>query len=274
MTTRCYAECGACLEPAAPCLFGWMTCFYDDRVVWRSDDAAKRDEVALTIDDVPREGMTVEHVYHLFNALKTVGPLVGRPAKATFFVIFDQLKAAPHAVAEALMNGIRDGGHEAGLHFAGRWGHTIEVDELRRKAAEAMCLAQRRYSLTLRYVRLPGGFSTPRQVTALNELGLTVVNGTAYPFAADLCGCLPAAALGACAARLALRGGRIAILHDSRTLQTKLEAFLAAALGQGLRVVTLEWLLERIADARSTTTLGLRELCSSAVTAPLMPLKL
>ena len=239
------------VEPCAPCVFGWMTCCCDQRVVWRASEPniwPHHEQVALTIDDVPRKGTTRDDV------LKIMQLLFDHRAKATFFVIFEQLAEVPHDVRRVFMDHVRCHGHEIGLHFAGRWGFAMPVDELHAAAVEAQSVVQRCYGLRLRYARMPGGFSTPAQVTALEALGLTVANGTAYPFDADLCQCLPARFLGRCAARLSERGGRIAILHDSPRLVSKggeLAAFLdAARRGHGLTVVTLEELLERIGTAR------------------------
>ena len=86
---------------------------------------------------------------------------------------------------------------------------------------------------------MPGGFSTPAQVTLLESYGLKVVNGTAYPGDADVCQCLSAMVIGRCAARLADGDGRIAILHDDKRLIAKLASFLAQLQLQGKRAVTL-----------------------------------
>lgn len=235
---------GACVEPAVPCLFGWMTCCWDSRVVWRSGEATRL--VALTIDDVPRAGTTVRDVYQLMDLLKRAN------AHATFFVIFKQFHEASPEVQRVFMQKINEGGHEVGLHFKGRWGHTMDVEEVSKGACEAMHLVQRGYNMRIRHARMPGGFSTPAQVTALERLGLKVVNGTGYPFDVDLCACLSALALGRCAARLVEGGGRIAILHDTDRLQASVEAFLDARReyeGVTNTVVTLDELLERIAVA-------------------------
>ena len=256
MRGGCAAECGACLEPAAPCLFGWMTCCWDGRVVWRASEAQRwphRGQVALTIDDVPRAGTTAADVQALMALLAS------HNASATFFVMFEQFVAAPENVRRVFMDHVRAHGHEVGLHFEGRWGHAMHVDELRQRAVEAQHLVEHRYGLKLRYARMPGGFSRPEQVTVLEQLGLTVVNGTGYPFDVDLCACLSARALGRCAARLTAQGGRIAILHDADKLYGEVEAFLRAARNQnGHAVVTLEELLERIGPGRDESV-GMRE---------------
>lgn len=75
--------------------------------------------------------------------------------------------------------------------------------------------------------RMPGGLSTPAQVTLLNRMDSPWVNGTAYPGDADVCQCLSAVALGRCATRLANGDGRIAILHDDKRLVAKLKSFFA-----------------------------------------------
>ena len=117
----------------------------------------------------------------------------------------------------------------------------MDVEEVSKGACEAMHLVQRGYNMRIRHARMPGGFSTPAQVTALERLGLKVVNGTGYPFDVDLCACLSALALGRCAARLVERGGRIAILHDTDRLLASVEAFLNAhesfkRIGEDLRL--------------------------------------
>ena len=248
--------CGACLEPAVPCLFGWMTCCWDGRVVWRASEAGRwphRGQVALTIDDVPRAGTTIGDVQALMALLAS------HNASATFFVIFEQFVRASENVRRVFMDHVRAHGHEVGLHFRGRWGHAMHVDKLTQRAVEAQHLVEQRYGLKLRYARMPGGFSRPEQVTVLEQLGLTVVNGTGYPFDVDLCARLPARALGRCAARLTAEGGRIAILHDTKKLYHEVEAFLHAARNQnGHAVVTLEELLERIGPGRDES-IGMRE---------------
>ena len=265
MRGGCPAECGACLEPAVPCLFGWMTCCWDGRVVWRASEAQRwphRGQVALTIDDVPRKGTTVDDVQRLMTLLAS------HVATATFFVMFDQFVAAPENVRRAFLTYVKGYGHELGLHFKGRWGHTMATEELLQRATEARHLVEQCYGMRLRYARMPGGFSRPEQVTALESLGLTVVNGTGYPFDVDLCACLPARALGRCAARLTARGGRIAILHDTHKLYHEVEAFLRAARDQnGHTVVALEELLERIATGSDERVLALQTARSYGVLA-------
>ena len=92
--------------------------------------------------------------------------------------------------------------------------------------------------------RMPGGLSTPAQVTLLNRMDSPWVNGTAYPGDADVCQCLSAVALGRCAARLADGDGRIAILHDDKRLVAAKELLCAAPkAGEGKSTVTLSELL-------------------------------
>lgn len=239
-----WEDVGACLEPVAPCFMGWMTGCWDARVVWRSGERTRK--VALTIDDVPRDETRVEDVYLLMNLLRNAG------AHATFFVIFEKFHKASTEVQRVFMQRVKADGHEVGLHFKGRWGHTMRVQDVSKGACEAMHFVQRCYDLKIRHARMPGGFSTRAQVTALERLGLKVVNGTGYPFDVDLCACMSALALGRCAARLVEEGGRIAILHDTNKLLASVEAFLNARRayeGQTNTVVTLDELLERISVA-------------------------
>ena len=210
----------------------------DSRVRWTADGSEVPDGVALTIDDVPRKGTKPAHVQQLMHILRQ------RNARATFFVFFDRLNYEANDIAhmkmvEAFVNGVKAGNHEVGLHFAGRWGNQMSLAELKWKTVQSLAVA-RRFGLPVRYVRMPGGFSTPAQVEYLmNEKGLTVVNGTAYPGDADVCGCLAAKVLGRCAARLANDDGRIAILHDDKRLLAKLASFLEQLGRQNKRAVTL-----------------------------------
>lgn len=148
---------------------------------------------------------------------------------------------------------ILENGHEIGLHFAGRC-FCESVITLERDAREAMQRMDR-CGQCLRYVRMPGGFSRCDQVSCLNRLGLTVVNGTAYPFDADLCARLDRTALGICAAHMGAAGGRISILHDGDQLLDAVTAFSKAAQNRGLDVVTLRKLLSQPAWSDSTPCL-------------------
>lgn len=236
---HCFSAC----EPVFPCLFGWMSCC-DSRVVWRADDDEDAsDAIALTIDDVPRKGLKVSDVLELMLLLRQ------RRARVTFFVFFDRLNPKPddppevHLMMNTFIDQVKIDGHEIGLHFPGRWGSQMSTLELKWRVEKSLQIARRRYNLPIRHVRMPGGFSTPAQVSLLETHGLTVVNGTAYSGDADVCQCLSAAALGRFAARLARRNGRIAILHDDKRLIGKLASFLRHLQANGQHSVTLSELL-------------------------------
>jgi len=238
-------HCASAFEPLFPCLCGWMSCC-DSRVVWRADDdndGAVSDAVALTIDDVPRKGMKVSDVLELMLLLRQ------RRARVTFFVFFDRLNPKPddppemHMMVNTFIDQVKIDGHEIGLHFPGRWGSQMSTLELKWRVEKSLQIARRRYNLPIRHLRMPGGFSTPAQVSLLETYGLVVVNGTAYSGDADVCQCLSAAALGRFAARLARRDGRIAILHDDKRLIAKLASFLRHLQSHGQHSVTLFELL-------------------------------
>lgn len=256
-------HCASALEPLFPCLCGWMSCC-DSRVVWRADDDNDTpDAIALTIDDVPRKGMRVSDVLELMLLLRQ------RRARVTFFVFFDRLNPKPddppevHLMVNTFIDHVKIDGHEIGLHFPGRWGNQMSAIELKWRVEKSLQIAQRRYNLPIRHVRMPGGFSTPAQVSLLEAYDLTTVNGTAYPGDADVCQCLSAAALGRFAARLATRDGRIAILHDDNRLIAKLASFLRHLQAQGRHSVTLSELLgpkrvsaETVMDREAETRTG------------------
>ena len=264
----------AAFAPLAPCLCGWMTCC-DSRVLWYAqgdDDADIPNAVALTIDDVPRVGMKASNVRELMSLLAQ------HRARATFFVFFDRLNPPSNdhnynLMVNTFVSEVKAGGHEVGLHFPGRWGQKMSLTELRWHTEQSLQIARQRFGLRVRHVRMPGGFSTPAQVTLLESYGLTVVNGTAYPGDADVCGCLSAMALGRCAARLADADGRIVILHDDKRLIAKLASFLRHLEAQGRRAMTLADVLGpprmslkralRVADG------GARGVGDTAVMAPL-----
>ena len=233
----------ALLSPCVPCLCGWMTC-YDSRVVWVADDAESDDSpraVALTIDDVPRKGTTMQDVRNIMGLLKEFN------ARATFFVFFDQLNvsdADPRApIVREFIKAVKAGGHELGVHFEGRWGNQMSLTELDFRIKSSLELARKRFAMDVNYLRMPGGFSNLAQVTLIKSHGLTVVNGTAYPGDADVCQCLSAFALGRCTARMANSDGRIAILHDDRRLLAKVYSFLEQMHVQRRRAITLRELL-------------------------------
>ena len=232
-------ECIArCLEPCVPCLCGCMT-NHDGRVVWRGESG--RRVLALTIDDVPRRGMTIAELHALLVLLEA------HDAHATFFVIWEgaaERFAGDIAKMVAMLVGK---GHEIGIHFDGRWGCTMSDAQIRQETSAAMLALKRIADVRPRYARMPGGFSRHSIVTRLeHEFQLRVVNGTAYPFDVDLCQCLSAKRLGRCAANLGRGGGRIAILHDRTDLHEKVEAFLAQAKRNRYRVVRLDALLDDI----------------------------
>ena len=230
-------HCAALLEPLVPCLCGWMVCC-DSRVQWVAHRTKVPNGVALTIDDFPRKGTTAADVNTLMRMLNDRG------VRATFFVFFDRLNYGAgdtnaKKVAEAFVAGVKAGNHEVGLHFPGRWGNQMPLVDLKGQTVQSFVIAKR-FDLRVRYVRMPGGFSTPAQVEFLNVQNLTVVNGTAYPGDADVCRCLGAKVLGRCAARLANNGdGRIVILHDDKRLLAKLESCLDQLDLQQKRSVTL-----------------------------------
>lgn len=234
----------ALISPLAPCLCGFMTC-YDSRVVWVADNADSYDmphAVALTIDDVPRKNTTIKDVRDIMNLLNHFD------AKATFFVFFDQLNVIDSDVRAPVVREfiklVNAGGHELGVHFKGRWGHQMLLAELDVGIEQSLELARNKFGMDVKFLRMPGGFSTPAQVTLIEEShGLTVVNGTAYPGDADVCKCLSALALGRCAGRLANSDGRIAILHDDRRLLAKVCSFLEQLQVQDKRAITLRKLL-------------------------------
>ena len=230
-----------CIEPIVPCLCSWMTnC--DRRVVWRSEEDHR--QVALTIDDVPRRGTNLRDLANLLITLEAADS-----AKATFFLIWSE---TTHFKGDRvrLVEMLRDNDHEIGIHFDGRWGCVVSDAEICRQTVEALHALQRLCGVVPRYARMPGGFSRRSTVTKLEGLGLTVVNGTAYPFDVDLCQRLTPAVLGRCAANLAWRGGRIAILHDRDNLIPKVEAFLEQAKANRCRVVRLDALLDDIGPDR------------------------
>lgn len=216
----------------------------DGRVVWRSDEEGRR-RVALTIDDVPRRGSGVEDVAKLLLMLEAHDK-----TKATFFLIWSETKHFRDD-SKRLVEMLRDNDHEIGIHFDGRWGCAVSDAEICQQTVEALHALQRHCGVVPRYARMPGGFSRRSTVTKLEGLGLTVVNGTAYPFDVDLCQRLSPAALGRCAANLGWRGGRIAILHDRDNLLPKVRAFLEQARANRCQVVRLDALLEDIGPART-----------------------
>lgn len=221
------------IEPAGHCLFAWTTCC-DARVLWRGAWTRSR-RVALTIDDVSWD--TPEAQLKLLLA-----ELAGE--RATFFVIWPE--HGPYGQKEARATTRRvemiiQQGHEVGVHFAGRWGCcTPDVAGI---ASEMQSAMQSALLPRAEHARMAGGLSCPSQVTALTRLELTVVNGTAYPFDADLCECLDAKTLGQAAASMSERGGRVAVLHVGAGAPEKVAAFVTQARELDLEMVKLSTLL-------------------------------
>ena len=253
----CVSCASRCLEPCVvPCLVALMTrC--DKRVLWRASRRSGKRHVALTIDDLPLVLKAEDH-----EILNDLFDFLNEPAYKnvgfTLFVMVDGAHELSRGGCESNANSIAckistlnhqtesNNRFRIGIHRKGRWGWSVDDDAL---VDEAKTVIKHVCAVGLpcpRYARMPGGFSRPKTVQALKEeLNLTVVNGTAYPFDADLCECLSPSKLGYGAARMAVRDGQIAILHYDEHIVAKVRAFLEERGRQGrLGVVTLDALFE------------------------------
>ena len=224
--------CGRSLEPCVPCCCGWLVqC--DPRVHWRVSGTRK---TVLTIDDFPSSEMDRRDFEDLLDVLRSGNGGLG--VHATFFVIWSRVKENKDLYFPQLERLLRDG-HELGVHYAGRWGWSRDVDSYIEECGEFQhyCLTNKYPSL--RFVRPPGGFATQSFVAAhFDSESLITVIGTAYPFDADLCECMPSSWIGRCAASLSVGGGRIVILHVGKTLVEKLRSFLSHAKGRDVDSLT------------------------------------
>lgn len=243
-----------------PCVGSVMTCF-DSRVVWRAKRGRRhwqQTNVALTIDDVPLwlspGGGDQKTLSDLLQRLGGVG--------CTFFVMVDdsppRAMAGVNAVSTVNMiaEKVRDTNarFEVGIHRKGRWGWFVNDGDFIAETQRLISHVHLQCELARpKYARLPGGFSRPQTVDALDKPGLKlkVVNGTAYPFDADLCECLPPSTLGWCGARMAVRDGQIAILHYDQHIGRKVASFLEEIRKQGKHdVVPLHELFKNERDQR------------------------
>ena len=229
-----------CVERLVPCVGRCMTSCNND-VVFRGD--TRRNMCALTIDDGPLGHDPLCTLPQITLILKLYN------ARATFFLVWSRLKAMFAHERARYMGMLLQDGHEVGVHFAGRWGCCQDEDALIAEAREMKEEFEVLFRRKLLYVRPAGGFA--RHSTTLRmqqELQLTTVIGTAYPFDVDLCKHMSSKNIGRCAQQMAVRDGSIVILHDGRNITEKMLSFLNnnANSNQRKRVVTLRTLLDDI----------------------------
>lgn len=195
------------------------------------DAAARRGEVALTVDDGPDPEVTPR----VLDLLDQAG------AKATFFCIADRVAAHPALAREIVARG-----HEVQNHTASHR-HSFSFLGPRAYAAElgrAQAIVESVVGHRPRFFRAPAGFRNPFLGPVLPRLGLTLVSWTRRGFdtrEADAARVLARLTRG-------LAGGDILLLHDghaARTAQGRpvivevLPRLLDAIRAAGLRPVTL-----------------------------------
>lgn len=190
---------------------------------------------ALTFDDGPHPPYT-EAVLDL---------LAEHEARATFFLIGEQIEAHPHLVRRII-----DEGHEVANHFyddrpTATLSNQLMIESLER--CEALLDGQNE----ARLVRPASAFIRPDSLALLRERGYTVVLGSAY--CSDPAN--PPRAYMRWAFRQMLEAGRIVVLHDGRGDRQRtvdvLPDILQEAQRQGLEPGTVSALL---AGAESVDT--------------------
>jgi peptidoglycan/xylan/chitin deacetylase (PgdA/CDA1 family) len=159
--------------------------------------AARRGEIALTIDDGPDPDVTPR----VLDLLDQAG------AKATFFCIADRVAAHPGLARE-----IAARGHELQNHTASHR-HSFSLLGPRAYALEvgrAQAIVESAVGRRPRFFRAPAGFRNPFLGPVLARLGLTLVSWTRRGFDTR------EADAGRVLARLTrgLAGGDILLLHD------------------------------------------------------------
>jgi peptidoglycan/xylan/chitin deacetylase (PgdA/CDA1 family) len=252
------------VERCFPAIFSWCVVFHP-RVIWsarawplqqlgnclQSLCCAPSDgnRTALTIDDFPSEGMTVDALRRGLDALKYDAWNNRIDFRATFFVIWSRLVSTPNWQEMIAM--IVNDGHEIGVHYAGRWGWCRSVRSYIEDEGRLLVgYVKRNFGKQVRYVRPPGGLATWAFVDAhYNVLGLETVIGTGYAFDVDLCACRSSAVQGRLTAEMAAgKDNVISIFHDGGPtpldLAAKTRAFVDGMVEHGHHVVTLDELLQ------------------------------
>ena len=195
--------------------------------------------VALTIDDAPDPSTTAG----ILAVLEQHG------ARATFFVIADQIPGN-----ERLLERIVAEGHELGNHMThDEPSFELDPEEFERELlrAEAMLAP---FAAT-RWFRPGSGYYNDRMLDILDRHGYRCALGSVYPVDAQMSW----SGLAATWIRWQTRPGAVIILHDRgergrRTVQT-LGKVLPALSGKGYRIVTLSELaaLDRPVSPGSTS---------------------
>ena len=179
--------------------------------------------VALTIDDVPAPGTTAR-----------IRELLARHrARATFFVIAEQIPGNEHVLRDLVADG-----HELGNHLTrdepsirlSRAGFEASLDEAGRALSP--------YA-PVRWMRPGGGFYDSAMVATARRHGYRCALGSVYPLDAAI----PSVGFATRYILAHVRPGAVIILHDrgrrgERTVTT-LERVLPELERRGLRVVTL-----------------------------------
>jgi peptidoglycan/xylan/chitin deacetylase (PgdA/CDA1 family) len=191
------------------------------------------DGFALTFDDGPHPTATP----------RILDLLVGRGARATFFVLAGAARRAPDVVRR-----MRDEGHEIAVHGDHHWPVAILPPpmirgEIRRCVAAIAGIA----GTTPIHYRPPYGLMMPGQAWYVRRQGLVPVLGDVYPEDAEN----PGVSRIAARVRRRLTGGSILILHDGSALPgvrrmqvvEALEIILDDAASRGLRAITVRELL-------------------------------
>ncbi|CCU77417.1 Cda1/Chitin deacetylase [Blumeria hordei DH14] len=179
-----------------------------------------RKVISLTIDDSPSsETAKILDLLHKFNA------------KATFFVIGEQIAEYPHVVQRII-----DEGHEIGIHgWSDEASYSLPLPELVRQIREMEQLLPKNFHSSKWFRPGSGWFSKP-MISMLRTMDYQIVLGSIYPHDPQI----PFPRINAAHVLSLIRPGAIIIMHDRRPYSSRqLELILSGLATDDWTVQTL-----------------------------------
>ena len=170
------------------------------QVVWSTCLRQGISAIALTIDDAPfGGGNTTEKILDI---------LASAGAKATFFIIVQQVKTERH---RSLLRRMVNEGHELGNHMSTDSKSVLLSDaEYLRQLRDCDILLRQFQPRGVHWHRPGGGFLSQRTLALAASNGYTTVLGSVYPHDAQIA----SSTLTAWHLRVRARAGAILIIHD------------------------------------------------------------